>query len=85
MMNTYSQLNFTIMLTIRYKEYNSLVETWEEELKAMVIGHKLVQDETVEMPVLTNESETAIGEQAISKYVDELAEYQEAWFACSCN
>lgn len=73
------------MLTIKYKQHSGLVETWEDQLKAMVIAHKLIEDENIESPILTNESETAIGEKAITKYVDELAEYQQAWFACSCN
>ncbi|MFK7948024.1 MAG: hypothetical protein AB8G11_10555 [Saprospiraceae bacterium] len=73
------------MLTIKYKQHSGLIETWEDQLKAMVIAHQLVQDETIESPILTNESETVVGDIAISKYVDELAAYQEAWFACSCN
>ena len=73
------------MLTIRYKEHSGLVETWEDQLKAMVMSYKLIQDETIEIPILKNESETAVGEEAISTYVDDLAEYQAAWFACSCH
>lgn len=73
------------MLTIKYQQHSGLIETWEDQLKALVMAYQLIQDETIETPILTNESETAIGTEAISKYVEALAEYQAAWFACACK
>lgn len=73
------------MLTIRYKNNSPMIETWEEQLEALVIAHQMIQDDTIEVLTLKNASETITGEKAISKYIDDLAIFQTAWFSCSCG
>lgn len=68
------------MLTIRYKVQNQAVDNWRFELEALVMAHELIEDKTIEQPILTTKSETVIGESEISKYVNELAEFKSAWY-----
>lgn len=73
------------MLVITYPKKISEIETWKYQLEALVMSHQIVQDETIEAPILKNTHEIIIGEAAISKYVDELMEFQKAWFCNVCR
>lgn len=81
----YKIIKIKKMLTIKYKNHTRELDTWQQELEALVMAHELIEDETVEEPILTNTSETVIGVEAISKYMKELSEFQAAWFACNCG
>lgn len=68
------------MLTIKYKEENQAVDNWKLELETLVMAHELIQDETIDRPILTTKSETIIGEKNISEYVEELTKFKSAWY-----
>lgn len=71
-----------IMLTIKYKEQNNEVDNWKLNLETLVMAHEFIKDETIEKPILTNNKDRIIGENEISKYVDELMEFKNTWY-CS--
>jgi len=70
------------MLTITYKEQNNEVDNWKLSLETLVMAHEFVKDETIEEPILTNNKDKVIGESQISKYIEELMEFKNAWY-CS--
>jgi hypothetical protein len=71
--------------SITYNNHIPQVDTWQQQLETLVMAHQIIQDETISEVILKDASETAIGEVAISKYVDELMEFRKAWFACACK
>ncbi|MFT5834056.1 MAG: hypothetical protein ACI97N_001687 [Cognaticolwellia sp.] len=73
------------MLTIRYNQTTSALANWKDGLETLVMAHEFVQDSSIEQPILKTQSETVIGEIAISKYMDELAEFKKVWFHCDCK
>ena len=73
------------MLTITYKNQLPQIETWRQQLETLVMAHQIVQDETCDAVILKNTNEMIIGEAEISKYMDELMEFQKVWFACACK
>ena len=73
------------MITITYPTFNRKVDDWKSQLESLVTSHQLVEDASFEMPILKDSSETVKGEVAIDKYMNSLMEFQEVWFACSCN
>ena len=73
------------MLTITYPKKTPQIENWQLQLQTLVMAHQIVQDETINEPVLKNTDETMIGETEISKYMDELMEFQKAWFCNVCK
>lgn len=68
------------MLTIKYKEKAPAVDNWKFDLETLVMAHKFIQDETIEVPILTNNKDRIIGESEISKYISELMEFKNAWY-----
>ena len=73
------------MVTVKYKHHSSLVEIWKDKLEEIVIAHQFIQDTSIDNSILVNSKETIIGDEAISKHIDELMEFQKAWFACACK
>ena len=71
------------MIIITYPHSNSNVDHWKNQLEALVTSHKLIEDSSIDTPILTDNSETIKGEKAIEAYIDSLLEFKKAWF-CSC-
>jgi hypothetical protein len=70
------------MITIRYPHSNSNIDNWRNQLEALVTSHELIEDTSIEIPILKDNSETVKGEKAIDEYIDSLLEFKKAWF-CS--
>ncbi len=70
------------MIIITYPYSNQVVDNWKNELEALVTSHQLIEDASIDVPVLTDSSETVKGEIAINEYIDSLSEFKKAWF-CS--
>jgi hypothetical protein len=70
------------MVTIKYNEYNQIINNWKLALETSVIEHQLIEDKTIEQPILMTNSETIIGEYEISKCIEELVIFQKVWY-CS--
>lgn len=68
------------MITIKYNQSNRTIDNWRFDLEAFVIEHQFIEDKTIEQPVLTTNSETVIGENEISEYIEELATFQKVWY-----
>lgn len=73
------------MITIAYPNKDKVIEDWKSQLEELVTAHKLVEDVTLEVPVLKDSSTVLKGEQAINDYMNSLMEFKEVWFACSCG
>ena len=73
------------MITVKYKHRNSIVEIWKGQLEDIVMAHQFIEDESIDNSILISSKETIIGDEAISKYIDELMEFQKVWFACACK
>ena len=73
------------MITITYPTLSRKVEDWKEQLEDLVTAHRLIEDSTLQTPILKDSSTVLKGETAINEYIDSLMEFKEVWFACSCG
>ncbi len=71
------------MLTVKYNERNNIIDSWKSDLESLVTAHEFIEDKTIKQPILTTNSETIIGENEISKYVNELMDFQNVWYCAN--
>ena len=70
------------MIIIKYPRSNPAIDHWKNQLEALVTSHQLIEDRSLDIPILTDNNETIKGEIAINEYIDSLLEFKKAWF-CS--
>lgn len=74
------------MLEIYYPPCtNENVSRWKGILDELVVGHKLIADNSIARPVLIFSSERVEGEQEIEDYLEELGEFVAKWRECRCD
>lgn len=73
------------MLTLKAPAKNEEVSKWEDQLTEMAVGYEIVIDEKIARPEIKHCREYYEGEEAISKYLVELAEFMKSWGNCSCE
>ncbi len=67
------------MITITYPRLTISVDNWQNQLEELVTRHQLIEDPTIETPILTDSRSKVMGEAAINEYMDSLMEFKKAW------
>lgn len=73
------------MLNLYVPEKNGKVVEWENRINDTAVGYKIVVDPSLEEPEIEHCREIYKGEEAISRYLEELARFMESWIRCSCE
>lgn len=74
------------MLEIHYPPCaNENASRWKGILEELVVGHKLLKDESLANPVLLFGTARVEGEQEIEYYLEELGGFVAKWRECRCD
>lgn len=73
------------MITICYPEYDAEVESWESQLREMVVAYRLEASPELREPELRAQGKVVTGNHAITAYLKKLRQDVEDWRAPGCG
>ncbi|MCI4646619.1 hypothetical protein [Phaeodactylibacter sp.] len=73
------------MITICYPEYDKEVESWESQLREMVVAYRLQASPELKEPELREHDKVIAGTDAITAYLKKLRQDVDDWRAPGCG
>lgn len=73
------------MIIIRYAEYDTQVENWDNQLREMVVAYQLEASPQFAQPELQEGGKTVSGAPAISAYLKAFKKDVDDWRAPGCG
>ncbi len=73
------------MITICYPEYDKEVESWESQLREMVVAYRLQTSPELKEPELREQDKVIAGTGAIAAYLKKLRQDVDDWRAPGCG
>lgn len=73
------------MITISYPLYNTAVQQWKEKLEELVVAFQLIENKTIECPVLTDHEMVVRGEEDIYQFLQDLEKDVNDWRKPGCG